>query len=145
MSRKSDLIDTFFEIETLDRDQFLKVKETLTRIGVVSRRGDGEKPTLWQSCHILHKRGRYYICHFKQLFLLDGRSRVTDYTDDDADRTATIVRLLEDWGLVRSIYEVESLSTNVVVIPFKDKSKFHLKAKYTLGVHNEREENHQDI
>lgn len=144
MSRKTDLIDSFFEIEALDRDQFLKVKETLTRIGIPARRSDNGKPTLWQTCHVLHKKGRYYICHFKQLFLLDGRSRVTDYTDDDADRTAHIVRLLEEWGLVHSIFEPDGPNINVTVIPYREKANWNLRAKYTLGVHNDREENNQE-
>lgn len=133
MSKKTDLIDSFFEIEALDRDQFLKVKETLTRIGIPTKKKEGDKPTLWQTCHVLHKRGRYYICHFKQLFLLDGRSRVTDFTDEDSDRAAYIVRLLEEWGLVVSLYDIEPCNANVMVIPYKDKEKWNLKAKYQLG------------
>lgn len=143
MSRKSDLVDTFFEIEALDRDQFLKVKETLTRIGIPTRKLENGKPTLWQTCHVLHKRGRYYICHFKQLFLLDGRNRVTDFTDEDSDRTAHIVRLLEEWGLVRSLFDTDGPPVSVTVIPYREKSNWNLKPKYSLGVHNDREENHQ--
>ena len=138
MSRKKELLDTFYEIEPLDRDQFLKVRETLTRIGISTKKRVDGKQTLWQTCHILHKRGRYYICHFKQLFLLDGRSRVTDYTEEDEDRTEYIVSLLEDWGLVRSLYEVSKPIANVTVIPYKQKHEWNLKAKYTIGVFDEQ-------
>lgn len=137
MSKKQELIDTFYEVEPLDRDQFLKVRETLTRIGISSKRRINGKQTLWQTCHVLHKRGRYYICHFKQLFLLDGRSRSTDYTQEDMDRTEYIVSLLEDWGLVRCYEEVGRPLSNVVVIPYKQKGEWNLRAKYTIGVVNE--------
>lgn len=137
MSKKQELIDTFYEVEPLDRDQFLKVRETLTRIGISSKRRIDGKQTLWQTCHVLHKRGRYYICHFKQLFLLDGRSRSTDYTEEDMDRTEYIVSLLEDWGLVRCYEEVERPLSNVVVIPYKQKGEWNLRAKYTIGVVDE--------
>lgn len=127
------LIDTFFEIDTLDRDQFLKVRETLTRIGLPARTPEG-KQTLWQTCHVLHKQGRYFIVHFKQLFLLDGRSKVTNFTDEDEDRTEFIVNLLESWGLVRSLVEIDSeIEANVLIIPYKDKHRWDLRAKYTLG------------
>lgn len=130
---KQKLIDTFFEIEPLDRDQFLKVRETLTRVGLPARSPDG-KQTLWQTCHVLHKQGRYFIVHFKQLFLLDGRSKVTNFTEEDEDRTEFIVNLLESWGLVTSLVEVDSeIEANVLIIPYKDKQKWNLKAKYTLG------------
>lgn len=134
MSRKRELIDTFHEIEPLDRDQFLKVRETLTRIGISTKRRIDGKQTLWQTCHVLHKRGHYYICHFKELFLLDGRSRVTDYSDEDMDRTEYIVSLLEDWGLVKPLREVGKPAANVVVIPYREKDDWNLKAKYTIGV-----------
>lgn len=134
MSRKRELIDTFHEIEPLDRDQFLKVRETLTRIGISTKRRVDGKQTLWQTCHVLHKRGRYYICHFKELFLLDGRSRVTDYSDEDMDRTEYIVSLLQDWGLIRSLRPVGKPVANVVVIPYREKGDWNLKAKYTIGV-----------
>ena len=102
MGRK-EIIETLFEVDPLSKDQFLKVKETLTRVGIASRKT--QPPTLWQTCHVLHKQGKYYICHFKQLFQLDGRIDVTDFTDEDYSRAEFIVRLLEDWGLVRAKYE----------------------------------------
>lgn len=130
---KQNLIDTFFEIEPLDRDQFLKVRETLTRIGLPARSAEN-KQTLWQTCHVLHKQGRYFIVHFKQLFLLDGRSKVTNFTDEDEDRTEFIVNLLETWGLVTSLVEIDpEIEANVLIIPYKDKHNWLLKAKYTLG------------
>lgn len=138
------LVDSFFEIEPLDRDQFLKVRETLTRVGLPARTSEG-KQTLWQTCHVLHKQGRYFIVHFKQLFLLDGRSRVTNFTEEDEDRTEFIVNLLESWGLVRSLVEVNTeIEANVLIIPYKDKNKWLLKAKYTLGGNGngESEEEH---
>lgn len=129
-----DLVNTFFEIHPLDQDAFLKVKETLTRIGIAGREPGANKPTLWQSCHILHKRGHYYIVHFKQLFLLDGRTRVTDLTDEDIDRTEYVVALLEEWNLVRPIYKPEKIKVDLVVIPFSKKGEWNLRNKYTIGV-----------
>lgn len=134
----SELMDGFFEIESLDTDQFLKVKETLTRIGIASRKKGEEKPTLWQSCHVLHKRGRYFICHFKQLFLLDGRTKVTNFDNEDYDRTEYIVSLLEEWGLVKSLFDVEKPKVNVVVIPYSKKTEWSLRSKYTIGEKNAR-------
>ena len=130
---KQKLIDTFFEIEPLDRDQFLKVRETLTRIGLPAKTADGQQ-TLWQTCHVLHKQGRYFIVHFKQLFLLDGRSKVTNFTDEDEDRAEFIVNLLETWGLVTSLVEIDpEIEANVLIIPYKEKGRWQLKQKYTLG------------
>lgn len=134
-NRKQELIDTFFEIEPLDKDQFLKVRETLTRIGLPSKKDAGQ--TLWQTCHILHKQGHYYIVHFKQLFLLDGRTDVTDFSFEDEDRLEFIVNLLEQWGLVRSMVEVNpNIDTNVLIIPYREKGKWSLCQKYTLGSKN---------
>jgi hypothetical protein len=132
----SELMEGFFEIESLDTDQFLKVKETLTRIGIASRKKGEEKPTLWQSCHILHKRGRYFVCHFKQLFLLDGRTKVTNFDDEDYDRTEYIVALLEEWGLIKSLYDIVKPKVNVVVIPYSKKNDWNLRSKYTIGEKN---------
>lgn len=133
---KQKLVESFFEIEPLDRDQFLKVRETLTRIGLPARSNDGRQ-TLWQTCHVLHKQGRYFIVHFKQLFLLDGRSKVTNFTEEDEDRTEFIVNLLESWGLVTPMVQVNrEVEANVLIIPYKDKHKWILNAKYTLGSGN---------
>lgn len=130
--KREELIETFIEIEPVDNDTFLKVKETLTRIGIISKSGD--KPTLWQSCHILHKKGRYFIVHFKQLFLLDGRFKKTELTQEDRDRTALVASLLEQWGLVKlkKSYPFDR-SVRVSVIPYKNKDKFILKTKYNIG------------
>lgn len=133
MSSIKELLNSFHEVEPLNTDQFLKVKETLTRIGLPSRRQEGEKPILWQSCHVLHKKGRYYICHFKQLFQLDGRTRVTDFTEEDQDRTEYVVALLEEWGLVQSIYPVGKPQVNLIVIPYAKKGEWDLRAKYSIG------------
>jgi hypothetical protein len=107
----------------------------LTRIGVASRKSGKEKPTLWQSCHILHKKGRYYIVHFKQLFLLDGRDDRTELTQQDLDRTALIASMLEQWGLVRLKKELPDFDRTVktVVIPYKEKENWNLQAKYNIG------------
>ncbi|WEM34293.1 translation repressor protein [Xanthomonas phage X1] len=131
-NRKQELLESFFEIEPLNKDQFLKVRETLTRIGLPSKRNGDQ--TLWQTCHVFHKQGRYYIVHFKQLFLLDGRTDVTDFTDEDEDRLEFIVNLLEQWGLVTSLVEVDArVESNVMIIPYRDKHKWSLRVKYSLG------------
>ena len=134
MIERDDVLDSFIEIDAVDSDTFLKVKETLTRIGIASRRAGEEDPTLWQSCHILHKKGRYYIVHFKQLFLLDGRVKKTQISQEDLDRTALIASMLVQWGLVKAkrIPEYDT-STRVVVIPFKEKAKWNLCSKYNIG------------
>lgn len=143
---KQKLVDSFFEVEPLDRDQFLKVRETLTRIGLPSKGDSGEK-VLWQTCHVLHKQGRYFIVHFKQLFLLDGRSRVTNFTDEDEDRAEFIVNMLENWGLVTPMVQVNpKIESNVLVIPYREKDKWTLRQKYTLGNDNgESKENSSGV
>jgi hypothetical protein len=130
-----NVIDTFIEIEPVSSDDFLKVKETLTRIGIASRK-DGDKPVLWQSCHILHKRGRYFIVHFKQMFLLDGKHEKTTVSQEDVNRTKVVASLLQQWGLVsiKSNYDVAvDDNVNLVVIPYQDKSKWSLNSKYSIG------------
>jgi hypothetical protein len=125
------LVESFFEVDALDTDSFLKVKETLTRIGLPGKRTDG-RPVLWQTAHVLQKRGHYFICHFKQLFQLDGRTE-TEFTDEDEDRLEFIVCLLEEWGLVKSVFEIQKPRVNVMIIPHSDKHAWDLKSKYTLG------------
>lgn len=129
-----DIIETFIEIEPIDSDTFLKVKETLTRMGIASRKS-GETPTLWQSCHILHKRGRYFIVHFKQMFLLDGKTDRTVLTADDVNRTAAVANLLQQWGLIKVKSNVSQTldDVNLVVISFANKSGWNLKSKYSIG------------
>ena len=123
---------------TLPGDEnFLKVKETLTRIGIASK----QNMTLSQSCHILHKRGRYAILHFKELFILDGKGSRTNFTDEDAQRRNTIAALLAEWGLVDLVDDVgEKLSMrSIKIVPYREKAQWNLMSKYTIG--NDRNEN----
>jgi len=112
-------------------DDFLKVRETLTRIGVASRRDK----VLYQSCHILHKQGYYFIVHFKELFALDGKQ--ADLTDNDIERRNTIAKLLSDWGLIKIVNpdlvrDAAPLS-QIKIIAFKDKDEWNLQTKYNIG------------
>lgn len=120
------------EVELQDPDDFLKIKETLTRIGVASHRDK----KLFQSCHILHKRGHYYIVHFKELFLLDGRN--STLSEEDLSRRNTVTKLLEDWGLVKviskDVMEKFAPISQIKIVPYKDKRNWILEAKYTIGV-----------
>jgi hypothetical protein len=119
------------EVILAEPDDFLKVRETLTRIGVASRKDK----TLFQSCHILHKQGRYFIVHFKELFALDGKS--ADLTDNDLQRRNTISKLLVDWGLVKInnpdyFIDYAPLS-QIKVISHKEKNEWALETKYNIG------------
>jgi len=119
------------EITLKQPDDFLKVRETLSRIGVASRKDK----TLYQSCHILHKRGKYYILHFKQLFALDGKP--TDISENDIARTNAIAKLLAEWGLVNLVQpevlgEVAPLH-QIKIITHKEKDQWTLVTKYTIG------------
>lgn len=118
-------------VKLLDPDDFLKVKETLTRMGVPSTKDI--PPTLFQSCHILHKRGEYAIMHYKELFVLDGKP--STLSEHDVVRRNTIVRLLNNWGLltlVDTIPETE-VSAPIRVIPYKDRLSWNLVPKYSIG------------
>jgi len=122
---------TPLEVTMAQPDDFLKVRETLTRIGVASRKDK----VLYQSCHILHKQGRYFIVHFKELFALDGKT--ADLTENDLQRRNTIAKLLIDWGLVKIIdpdkfTDLAPLS-QIKVIAFKDKNEWSLQTKYNIG------------
>ena len=111
-------------------DDFLLCKETLTRIGVANIK----TKTLYQSAHILHKRGEYYICHFKEMFILDGKP--STITEEDLTRRNLIVKLLHDWGLIEadvSSLEIAPLSA-IKIVPFKQKASWSLVPKYTIGV-----------
>ncbi len=124
-------IESLIEVTLKEPDDFLKVKETLTRIGVASKKTQ----TLFQSCHILHKQGKYYIVHFKELFALDGKQ--TDMNEDDSSRRNTIAKLLQEWDLVSvvnsaQIEPADSMSS-IKVIPFSQKSEWELVAKYNIG------------
>ncbi len=119
------------EVSLPEPDNFLKIRETLTRIGVASRKDK----TLYQSCHILHKQGRYFIVHFKELFALDGKE--ANITVSDIERRNTITCLLEDWGLLKVISPIKaeqkvSLS-QIKVVSFKEKKEWGLVAKYSIG------------
>ena len=119
------------EITLNEPDDFLKVRETLTRIGVASRKDN----KLFQSCHILHKQGRYFIVHFKELFLLDGKK--SNLEENDIARRNTIAQLMSDWGLI-SVYSNKSLEPlaplrQIKIIPFKEKDNWELCPKYNIG------------
>lgn len=120
------------EIRLGEEDDFLKVKETLTRIGVASRKDK----ILYQSCHILHKQGRYALVHFKELFELDGKS--SNFSNEDKGRRNTIAKLLEDWGLVKIIEPNEVKDpraplSQIKILPFKEKKDWDLQSKYSIG------------
>jgi len=123
---------SMLEVALNEPDDFLKIKETLTRIGVASRKDK----KLFQSCHILHKQGRYFIVHFKELFALDGK--VSTFNETDLGRRNTIVNLLAEWGLLslvdpkKSVEPTVSLS-QIKIISHKDKSNWNLVAKYNIG------------
>ena len=124
-------IESLIEVTLNEPDDFLKVKETLTRIGVASKKSN----TLFQSCHILHKQGKYYIVHFKELFALDGKQ--TDLNEDDISRRNTIAKLLAEWDLVNVVEQqqlqpADSMSS-IKVIPFSQKTEWDLVAKYNIG------------
>tara|TARA_B100000902_G_scaffold276118_1_gene261857 strand:- start:136 stop:552 length:417 start_codon:yes stop_codon:yes gene_type:complete len=135
------MVDDFFDIDFPDykpveivlekEDDFLKVRETLSRIGVASKKDR----TLYQSCHILHKQGRYFITHFKELFALDGKE--ADLTDNDLKRRNAIAKLLSDWGLVKlldkSIEEEMAPLSQIKILSFKEKDEWTLVTKYNIG------------
>ena len=123
-----DLVEVTFP----EKDDFLKIRETLSRIGVASRK----EKELFQSCHILHKRGKYYIVHFKELFKLDGKQ--TNFDESDVARRNTIVDLLRQWSLVQvldpnKINEPRSPLSQIKVIPYKEKEQWKLTQKYSIG------------
>ena len=123
--------EKMLEIQLKEPDDFLKVRETLTRIGVASRKDK----KLFQSCHILHKQGRYFIVHFKELFALDGK--FANFSENDLERRNTIAHLLSDWGLV-TILNKEDIQnkaplSQIKVLAFKEKDEWDLQAKYNIG------------
>ena len=128
----TELIKSMIEVTLKEQEDFLKVRETLTRIGVASRKDK----TLYQSCHILHKQGKYYIVHFKELFALDGKP--TDFSDEDKGRRNTISNLLAEWGLV-DIVEANSTAeyiaplSQIKFIAHKEKEEWNLVAMYNFG------------
>jgi len=142
-----DIVSTFIEIELPDNDSFLKIKETLTRVGISSNRDK----KLYQSCHVLHKKGKYYIVHFKELFWLDGRPHTID--ESDIARRNSIARLLQEWALCtivgsrfmatdetgKDIYSYPPTMTTfcsynkIKILPFCEKDEWQLVTKYSLG------------
>ena len=121
--------EQMFEVLLKEPDDFLKIRETLSRIGVASRK----ERKLYQSCHILHKQGKYYIVHFKELFALDGKD--TNLSENDIARRNTIVKLLSDWGLVtmKGIPEPIAPLSQIKIISFKEKDEWMLETKYNIG------------
>lgn len=127
-----NVLKSLVEVTLREPDDFLKIKETLSRIGVASRKDK----TLYQSCHILHKQGKYYIVHFKQMFLLDGKS--SDFSEEDRARLNTIVGLLEEWELLDVVHPEQINSpraqmSEIKVISHKEKSEWNLVTKYNIG------------
>ena len=125
-------IEDMLEISFKENDDFLKIRETLTRIGVASRKDK----TLYQSCHILHKRGKYYLVHFKELFALDGKE--STITENDLARRNSIARLLDEWDLLSILDEEQSSSplapmSQIKVLPHREKPEWNLVAKYNIG------------
>ena len=128
-------IENMLEISFSENDDFLKIRETLTRIGVASRKDR----TLYQSCHILHKRGKYYLVHFKELFALDGKD--SSINDNDIARRNAIARLLEEWKLLKIVDTVKASTplapmSQIKVLPHKEKDEWKLVAKYNIGATN---------
>lgn len=125
-------LNTFIEVKLEEQDDFLKVKETLTRIGVSSRK----EKVLYQSCHILHKQGRYFVVHFKELFALDGKP--SNLSENDIQRRNAIANLLEEWGLLK-IVNKDLIGTNIAplhqikIISFREKDQWQMVSKYSIG------------
>jgi len=129
--------ESMLEVKIKEPDDFLKIRETLTRIGVASRK----ERKIYQSCHILHKQGRYFIVHFKELFALDGKT--ANIFINDIERRNTIAQLLSDWGLIELVGIVESKAplSQIKVLPFKEKNEWVLEPKYNIGKKKEEEPN----
>jgi hypothetical protein len=128
----NELIDNLIEVKIGEQEDFLKIKETLTRIGVASRK----EKKLYQSCHIFHKQGKYYIVHFKEMFLIDGKP--SNFSDEDRGRRNKIVELLQDWDLL-VVVEPDKIKDPLVsmsqikIINHKEKNDWVLEAKYNMG------------
>ena len=127
-----NVLESFVEVRLFEEDDFLKVRETLTRIGVASRKDK----VLYQSCHILHKQGRYYIVHFKELFALDGKP--SNLSEDDIARRNSITNLLVEWDLVELVIPSQTKEpvaplSQIKILPYKDKDDWELIAKYNIG------------
>ena len=124
------MIDNLLEVRLRDKDDFLKIAETLTRIGISTR-----DKKLVQTCHLLHKKGKYYICHFKELFKLDGVDK-TKISVEDIERRNAIAKLLQEWGLCQIIEHEKYSNSNlnkVKIVPYNQKNNYTLKQNYTIG------------
>jgi len=135
-----NVLENMVEVTLKEPDDFLKVRETLTRIGVASRKDK----TLYQSCHILHKQGRYYIVHFKELFALDGKP--TNFSENDEARRNTIANLLAEWELIELVESDKSSEPTVPlsqlkILSFKEKDEWELTPKYNIGNKRDSDEN----
>jgi hypothetical protein len=135
---QENYVDSLLEVRLKKEDDFLKVRETLMRIGVASRK----EKRLFQSCHILHKRGKYYIVHFKELFALDGKS--TDFDDSDLGRRNTIAKLLAEWGLIEIVTPTKAADpvaplSQIKVIAYSEKNDWELVTKYNIGNKKKRD------
>ena len=135
MDEHNPIVDELVEITFPEKDDFLKIRETLSRIGVASRK----EQELFQACHILHKRGHYYITHFKELFKLDGKPNSID--ESDIGRRNTIIKLLAQWKLLTVVDETkisdpQAPLSQIKIIPFKEKSQWKLTTKYSIGSNN---------
>lgn len=127
-----NVVDSLIEVELPNQEDFLKIKETLTRIGVASKKEN----TLYQSCHILHKQGKYYLVHFKELFLLDGKP--SNFSEEDKSRRNTIATLLAQWGLLKIkrpeyIAEQSAPIGQIKILSHREKDEWNLIAKYNIG------------
>lgn len=128
----NELLDSLVEVKIAEEEDFLKIKETLTRIGVASRK----EKKLYQSCHIFHKQGKYYIVHFKEMFLIDGKP--SNFSEEDIGRRNKIVQLLQEWGLLK-IVEPEKIDqpmasmSQIKIINHKEKGDWTLETKYNMG------------
>jgi hypothetical protein len=128
----NDLLNTLVEVKIAEEEDFLKIKETLTRIGVASRK----EKKLYQSCHIFHKQGKYYIVHFKEMFAIDGKP--SNFSEEDKGRRNKIIELVQDWGLLKVVDDevikqpLASMS-QIKIINHKEKDEWVLEAKYNMG------------
>ena len=128
----NDFLENLIEVRIAEEEDFLKVKETLTRIGVASRK----EKKLYQSCHIFHKQGKYYIVHFKEMFAIDGKP--SNFSEEDKGRRNKIAELLQDWGLLKivesdRIKEPLASMSQIKIINHKEKNDWTLEAKYNMG------------
>ena len=135
-----NIIQAMIEVTLKEPDDFLKVRETLTRIGIASRK----EKTIFQSCHILHKQGKYYILHFKELFALDGKT--TNFSENDEARRNTVANLLAEWELISLVDPDKSADPTVPlsqlkILSFKEKDEWELTPKYNIGNKRDSDEN----